>query len=184
MARWLGPWKKFWLVCHYFYLKPRPPKGMGCCNPYDFFKQLILPNKRRQTLQCKYFYILYASFDVYQVKIKGCRLGMGSWKRMGGWWNNTILILPISLNIWQAMCASNLLCRWESSFPNISSQRSCEIPCFYDFFSESLFFANFHVYFQCIEISDGALTLWRHSDVIWSSKALNLISIDWEGPYL
>ena len=33
------------------------------------------------------------------------------------------------------------------------------------FFSQKLFFANFHVYFQCIQISEDVLDLWRHSEV-------------------
>ena len=52
------------------------------------------------------------------------------------------------------------------------------------FLSEKLIFANFHVYFQCIQISKGALTLWHHSDVIWSSMVLILVSMDRRGPYL
>ena len=51
-------------------------------------------------------------------------------------------------------------------------------------FSEKLIFVNFHVYFQSIQISDGALTLWRHSDVIWSSMVLILVSMNRGGPYL
>ena len=41
-------------------------------------------------------------------------------------------------------------------------------------FYRKIDFANFHVYFQGIKISEGALTLWRHSDVIWSSMILIL----------
>ena len=50
-----------------------------------------------------------------------------------------------------------------------SAQNPAKIPYFYNFFSEKSIFANVHVYFQYIQISEGALTLWRHSDVIWSS---------------
>ena len=31
-------------------------------------------------------------------------------------------------------------------------------------FREKLIFADFHVYFQCIQIYEDALTFWRHSD--------------------
>ena len=62
--------------------------------------------------------------------------------------------------------------------------KSCENPMFLWFFSKKLLFANFHVYFQCIQISQGALTLWRHSDVIWSSMVLILVSMERGGPYL
>ena len=54
----------------------------------------------------------------------------------------------------------------------------------YDFLRENLIFANFYVYFQCIQVSEGALTLWSHSDVIWSSMVLILVSMDKGGPYL
>ena len=52
------------------------------------------------------------------------------------------------------------------------------------FVSEKLIFAHFHVYFQCIQISNGALTLWRDSNVIWSSVVLILVSMDRGGSYL
>ena len=61
---------------------------------------------------------------------------------------------------------------------------SAKNPIFLRFVSEKLIFANFHVHFQCIQISEGALTLWRHSDVIWSSMVLILVSMDRGGPYL
>ena len=70
-------------------------------------------------------------------------------------------------------------------FLKYSAKNPAKIPCFYDFsFSKKLIFANFHVYFQCIPISEGALTLRRHSDVIWSSMLLILVSVDRGGPYL
>ena len=55
---------------------------------------------------------------------------------------------------------------------------------FLRFFNETLIFANFPVYFQCIQISEGALTSRRHSDVIWGSMALILVSMDRGGPHL
>ena len=55
---------------------------------------------------------------------------------------------------------------------------------FLQFFSEKSIFANFHVYIQHIQICEGALTLWRHSDIIWSSKVLILVSMDKRDPYL
>ena len=62
-----------------------------------------------------------------------------------------------------------------------SAKNPAKISCFYDFFSEKLIFANFHVYFQYIQICEGALTLWGH---IWSLMVLILVSMDREGPYL
>ena len=57
-------------------INPRPG---GLQLPKIFLKQLfLLPNKLRQTLQCNHFYILYASFDVYEVK-----LGDVVWVYMG-----------------------------------------------------------------------------------------------------
>ena len=52
------------------------------------------------------------------------------------------------------------------------------------FFSKKVMFANFRVYFQYIKICEGTLTLWRHSDIIWSSMVLILVSMDRGGPYL
>ena len=79
-----------------------------------------------------------------------------------------------------------MLCRWawESSFPNIISQKSCENPIFLRLFSGKSILANFHVYFQYIQICEGALALWRHSDAIWRSMVLILVSMDRGGPYL
>ena len=51
-------------------------------------------------------------------------------------------------------------------------------------FSEKPIFGSLHTYFQYIQICEGALTLWRHSDVIWSLMVLILVSImDRGGPY-
>ena len=49
---------------------------------------------------------------------------------------------------------------------------------FLRFFSEKSIFANFDAYFQYIQIYEDAMTLWRHSDVIWSSIVLMLVSMD------
>ena len=71
-----------------------------------------------------------------------------------------------------------------TSVSYIISQKSCENPMFLRFFSEKSIFANFHVYFQYIQICEGALYLRRHSDVTWSSMVLILVSMDRGGPYL
>ena len=56
---------------------------------------------------------------------------------------------------------------------------------FLRFFREKTHFANFYdVYFQYIQICEGALTLCRHSDAIWSSMVLILVSMDRGDPYL
>ena len=55
---------------------------------------------------------------------------------------------------------------------------------FLRFFSEKSIFAHFHLNFQYIQICEGALTLWRHSDVIWNLMVLILVSLDREGSYL
>ena len=44
-------------------------------------------------------------------------------------------------------------------FLTYSAKNPAKIPCFYDFLSKKLSFAHFHVYFQCIQIFEGALTL-------------------------
>ena len=67
----------------------------------------------------------------------------------------------------------------------ISLQNSAGKVVFYGWVPRNpLKSVNFDVYLKCIQISEGALTLWRHSDVIWSSMVLILISVDREGPYL
>ena len=55
-------------------------------------------------------------------------------------------------------------------FLTYSAKNSAEISSFYDFF-------------QSIQISEGELTLWRHSDVIWSSVVIILVSMNRGGPY-
>ena len=48
----------------------RPLKGV-VVTPLSFFTTTFLPNKLHQTLLCNHFYILYASFHVYEVKFGG-----------------------------------------------------------------------------------------------------------------
>ena len=69
----------------------------------------------------------------------------------GGWWNPMTFILSIS-EMFDKIYASNFLC-----IDEITLQKSHVSMIF----SQNLIFANFHVYFQCIQISEGALTLWR-----------------------
>ena len=63
-----------------------------------------------------------------------------------------------------------------------SAQNPAKIPYFYNFFSEKLIVPNFHVYFQYIQISEGALTY----DVIVTSYEVHfiLVSMNRGGPYL
>ena len=65
----------------------------------------------------------------------------------GGGCNLMILILSISLNIWQDV-ASNFLWRWESSFPDIFSQNPAKIPCFYHFIAKNWFLLIFTYIFN------------------------------------
>ena len=65
-----------------------------------------------------------------------------------------------------------------------SAKKSCENSMFLRFLAKKMIFANFHAYFQCIQMSEGVLILWRHSDVIWNSMVLILVSMDREYPYL
>ena len=58
---------------------------------------------------------------------------------------------------------------------------SAKIPCF---LAKNWFLLIFTYIFNASKISEGALTLWHHSDVIWSSMVLILVSIDRGGPYL
>ena len=71
-------------------------------------------------------------------------------------------------------------------FLTYSAKKSCENPMFLPFFGKKLMFVIFHIHFQSIQISEGTLTfsLWRHSDVIYSSMVLILLSMDRGGPYL
>ena len=84
--------------------------------------------------------------------------------------------------IFDKICASNLLCRWESSFLKNIQPKILRKSHVLQFFSKKIIFSNFHVYLQCIQISEGVLTLWRHSDVKWSSVVLILVSMDRGGP--
>ena len=88
-------------------------------------------------------------------------------------------------NIWQDICFKLPVYVDENHyFLTYSGKKSCANPMFLRFFGVKLIFANFHVYFQCIQISEGALTLWLHSDVIWRLIVLILVSMDRGGPYL
>ena len=55
-------------------------------------------------------------------------------------------------------------------FLTYSVKNSVKISSFYDFLAKNWFLLiSCIVYFQCIQISLGALTLRRHGDVIWRS---------------
>ena len=91
-------------------------------------------------LLCNHFYILYTSFDVYEVKYGGVVWVWGIIKEngTGGWWNPMIFILSLS-SIFDKICASNFLCRRESSFLPYSAKNPAKIPCFYDSLVKSWF---------------------------------------------
>ena len=103
--------------------------------------------------------------------------------RGGGWWIPWLLFYPFLKYLARYMLQTSYVVD-NHHFLTYSAKNPAKIPCFYDFFIKKLIFANFHVYFQCIQISEGALTLWCHSDVIWSSVVLILVSMDRGGPYL
>ena len=121
-----------------------------------------------------------------RVEIMGCRLGMGVIKENGreGLVKSHYFYFAHFLNIWQDMCFKTCYEDENHHFLSYSAKKSAKIPCFYDFFSEKKMFANFTYYFQCIQISKGALTLWRHSYIIWSSMVLILVSMERGTPYL
>ena len=119
------------------------------------------------------------------VEIRGCRLGMGVIKENGG--GGLVkshdsyfvhFLKYLTRNVLQTCYVDE-----NHHFLTYSAKNPAKIACFYDFFSEKLNFAHFHVYFECIQISEGALTLC-HSGVIWSSMVLMLVSVDRGSPYL
>ena len=87
-------------------INTRPPKG-GVATPLDFFKTaFFLPNKLRQTLPGNHFNILYASFDVYGVKLGGVVWVWGVIKEngRGGLVKSNDFYFAHFLNISQDMC--------------------------------------------------------------------------------
>ena len=69
-------------------------------------------------------------------------------------------------------------------FLTYSAKNPAKIPCFYDFLAKMWFFANFHVYFQCIKIQN----FWGPADFImsqWHHMKFNgtLVSMDRGGQY-
>ena len=144
----------------------------GYCNPLRFFKQLFCP------INCtKRFYVIIYTSLTHLLMYMRWKLGVSF--RYGGrgvgefpW----ILFCPFLKYLRRYMLQTSYVDE-NHHFLTYSAKTS---PCFYFFrlFSETLIFANFYVYFQCIQISEGALTLWRHSDVIWSSMVLILKSMD------
>ena len=167
-------------------LDPRPPKR-GCCDPLRLKKKLtaFLPNKLRQMLPDNHFYILYASFDVYGVILGGVVWVWGVIKENGRggvgeipWFLFCPFLKYLTRYVLQ-ICYVDENHHFLTYSPKILRRSHVST-----IFSEKLIFANFHIYFQCTQISEGALTLWRHSDVIWSSMVLILVSIDRGGSYL
>ena len=111
-------------VCHY--MRTPLQHTLVLQPPKIFFKTAFLPNKLCQMLPGNHFHILYASFDVYGVKLGGVVWvwGGGVIKEngRGRLVKSHDFYFAHFLNIWQH--ASNLLCRWESSFPYIFRRKS------------------------------------------------------------
>ena len=64
-------------------INPRPQKEGLLQPPKIFLRRRFLPNNCWKRFYIIVFYIYYASFDVYEVKFGGCRLGMGVVKDYG-----------------------------------------------------------------------------------------------------
>ena len=138
---------------------------------FFFFNSVFCPINCSKRF-CVIVYIYYASTWCtynYKVKFEGVVLVWGIVKDYGrgarGWWNPMIFILSISY-IFYKIYAPNVLCRWESSFPYIISQKSCENSIFYDFLAKNQFLLIFMYIFNTSKLA-RVRWLWRHSDVIW-----------------
>ena len=86
---------------------------------------------------------------------------------MGGWgcaipWLYTLVILEI----FEVICIQNFVCKSELSFSNIFSKTTMKIACFHDFLRKNQFLTLFYTQNANFSISEGVLTLWRHSDVV------------------
>ena len=122
-----------------------------CCNPSKiFFKPLFLPNNLRQTLQCNHFHILYASFDVYEVKLGGVVLVWGSSKRIvegvikensrGGLVKSHDCYFVRFFQYLTRYALQTCYVDENHHFLTLFSQKSCENTMFLRFFSEKLNF--------------------------------------------
>ena len=132
-----------------------------CCNPQRFLTA-FLPNELRQTFQVNHFNILYASFDVYRVKLGGVVINENGRVELV---KSHDFYVAHFLNIWQDMCFELAMLMGIIISLHIQQRilRKSHVPTI---FSEKLIFANFHAYFQCIQIYESTLILWRHSDII------------------
>ena len=153
--------------------------------PKIVWKQLLLPNKLDKTFLCNHFYILYASFDVYEVKF-GVSFGYGEVikEMVEGVGKIPWLLFCLFLKYLKRYMLQTSYVDEDHHFLTYSATNPVKITRFYDFLAKNRFFAYFHIYFQCIQISKDALPLWQHSKIIWSSMVLILVSMDRGGPCL
>ena len=126
-----------------------------------------------------HFCILYASFDVYGVKL-GCRLGMGSSKRMidGGvgkipWFLFCPFLKYLTRYVLQTCYVDE-----NHHFLTYSAKNLAKIPCFYDFLAKNWFLLIFMYIFN---VSKFPRARWLY---IWSLMVLILVSMDRGGTYL
>ena len=86
------------------------------------------------------------------------------------------------LKIFDKIRASNLLCRWKSSFPYIFSQKSCKNLVFLRFLAKNWFLLIFIYIFNA---SKFLRACWLYDITVgsWSSMVLILVSMDGGGPY-
>ena len=135
---------------------------------FVFFNSVFCPINCAKRFSVIVFYIFYASFDAYEVKFWGV-IWVG-WRAAskimvgGGWWNPIIFICPFHKYSTRHMLQTCVVGENYHCLHNKTKfVRKSDVS---KMFSEKSIFANFHVYFQYIQICEGALTLWYHSDVI------------------
>ena len=105
---------------------------------------------------------------MYMRRNEGVSFGYGGVIKENGrgdWWNPKILILSISLNIWQDICFS---CYVDASYhflQTYSAKNPAKIPCFYDFVEKNWFL----LIFMCIFNSSNFLrSRWLYNITVTS----------------
>ena len=119
-----------------------------------------MPNKLRQTFPANHFYILYASFDVYGMKLGWCHLGMGSQQSengRGGWWNPIPWFLFCQLlKYLTGYVLQTCYVDENHHFLTYSAKIPAKIPCFYAFFlAKNWFLLIFTYIFNAFKFPTG-----------------------------
>ena len=126
-----------------------PSSSEEGCTPWDFLKQLFVPNKLRQMLPgtSNHFYILFASFDVYRVKLGGVIWVWGvSSKRMVEGVGEILWFL--FLKYLTRYVLQTCYVDETRHFLTYSAKNPAKIPCSYDFLVKNWFLLIFMYIFN------------------------------------